>query len=324
VRKNVSGSLVGTRLELDDLLPSTQVFRTGRSARADQMSWASAGGPLAADLRRLRRVSLVASPVIVEGRLWGAMTVSSTDEPLPLDVEERLAKFTELVATAIANADSRSELAASRRRIVAASDETRRRIERDLHDGTQQQLVSLGLALRAAEANVPSERGQPSLGAVPDRDRTGRRRRGPAGNLAWDPSRNPLRGWARPAPAHARAPLADPRPARRSDGHPLPRADRGRRLLRRVRGARQRDQARARLAHRALARAAQRTPSARDSRRRRRRRRPRSRLRAGRPHRFASKLSADQSMSTAGRGTGRTSPPSCRSSSSRRRGSHGR
>jgi signal transduction histidine kinase len=67
-------------------------------------------------------------------------------------------KFTELVATAIANAEGKSELAASRRRIVAASDETRRQIERDLHDGTQQRLVSLGLAVRAAEATVSPER----------------------------------------------------------------------------------------------------------------------------------------------------------------------
>jgi signal transduction histidine kinase len=73
-------------------------------------------------------------------------------------LERRLADFTELVATAIANAESKSALNASRRRIVAASDETRRRIERDLHDGTQQRLVSLGLAVRAAEASLPPER----------------------------------------------------------------------------------------------------------------------------------------------------------------------
>ena len=79
------------------------------------------------------------------------------DESLPLDTEERLEKFAELAATAIANADSRSELAASRRRIVAASDEGRRQIERDLHDGTQQRLVSLGLAVRAAEARLPPD-----------------------------------------------------------------------------------------------------------------------------------------------------------------------
>jgi signal transduction histidine kinase len=82
----------------------------------------------------------------------------ASKEELPVDAEERLEKFTELVATAVANAEGRSELAASRRRIVAASDETRRRIERDLHDGTQQRLVSLGLAVRAAEANLAPER----------------------------------------------------------------------------------------------------------------------------------------------------------------------
>jgi PAS domain S-box-containing protein len=147
------------RWELDDFLASAEVFRTGRSARADERSWASAGGPTAARLRSLGLVSTVASPIIVDGRLWGAIVVATQDEPLPVDIEERLEKFTELVATAIANADSRAELAASRRRIVAASDEARRRIEQDLHDGTQQRLVSLALAVRAAEANTPPDRG---------------------------------------------------------------------------------------------------------------------------------------------------------------------
>jgi signal transduction histidine kinase len=87
------------------------------------------------------------------------MTVSD-NEPLPLDTEERLEKFTELVATAIANAETRSELAASRMRIVTASDETRRRIERDLHDGTQQRLVTLAMHLRRAESTVPPELGE--------------------------------------------------------------------------------------------------------------------------------------------------------------------
>ena len=81
---------------------------------------------------------------------------SSLEQPLPADTEARLASFTELVATAIANAESRAALAASRARIVAAADETRRRIERDLHDGTQQQLVSLMLQLRAVQAAVPA------------------------------------------------------------------------------------------------------------------------------------------------------------------------
>ena len=84
--------------------------------------------------------------------------MASVDRSLPLGMERRLANFTELVATAIANAESRAELAASRRRIVAASDATRRQIERNLHDGTQQRLVSLGLAIRAAQASLPPDR----------------------------------------------------------------------------------------------------------------------------------------------------------------------
>jgi signal transduction histidine kinase len=103
-------------------------------------------------------------PVNVEGRLWGVMyAASTTAAPLPADIEARLAQFTELVATAIANAEARAELIASRARIVATADETRRSIERDLHDGAQQRVVSLALQLRAAQAAVPPELGQ--LGA---------------------------------------------------------------------------------------------------------------------------------------------------------------
>jgi PAS domain S-box-containing protein len=148
-----------TRVELDDFLAPAEVLRTGRPARVDERGWASGGGPTAARLRRMGVVSTVASPIVVDGRLWGAIVVATQDEPLPVDAEDRLEKFTELVATAIANADSRAELAASRRRIVAAADEARRRIERDLHDGTQQRLVSLALAVRNAQAEVPPDRG---------------------------------------------------------------------------------------------------------------------------------------------------------------------
>jgi predicted ATPase/signal transduction histidine kinase len=104
--------------------------------------------------------SAVASPIVVEGRVWGAIAVGSRRERLPQDTEQRLAEFTELVATAIANAESRAEVTSSRARIVAAADQTRRRIERDLHDGAQQRLVSLALELRAAQAAVPPELGE--------------------------------------------------------------------------------------------------------------------------------------------------------------------
>jgi signal transduction histidine kinase len=156
VAKTFAGIPVGTRSKLHDGLASAQVYRSGRSARVDARTWPPTSGPIDAAGRRMGLASTVASPISVEGRLWGAMTISAKD-PLPLGAEERLEKFTALVATAIANADSRSELAASRRRIVAASDEARRRIERDLHDGTQQRLISLGLAVRAAEAGLPSD-----------------------------------------------------------------------------------------------------------------------------------------------------------------------
>ena len=151
---------VGTRWEFQPGMASAEVYRTGGSARVDAMDWSSASGPVAGAAHRMGIVSSVASPIVVEGRLWGAMNVASTDEVLPFGLEGRLASFTELLATAIANAETRSELAASRRRIVAASDQARRRIERDLHDGTQQRLVSLRLAARAAEANVPAGRGE--------------------------------------------------------------------------------------------------------------------------------------------------------------------
>jgi signal transduction histidine kinase len=147
---------IGTRWDIDDALAAAEVYRTGRSARVGRTDWSSAGGEIGEAVRRLGIGSTVASPIIVEGSLWGVITVNTREE-LPPDTAQRLEKFTELVTTAIANAESRSELSASRRRIVAASDEARRRIMRDLHDGTQQRLVSLGFAVRAAEANVPPE-----------------------------------------------------------------------------------------------------------------------------------------------------------------------
>jgi signal transduction histidine kinase len=96
------------------------------------------------------------APIIVEGRLWGVVVAAWRQHHRPVTgIEDRMAQFTELVATAISNAQARADLAASLARIVAASDETRRRIERDLHDGAQQRLVSLGLGLRAVQDAVP-------------------------------------------------------------------------------------------------------------------------------------------------------------------------
>jgi signal transduction histidine kinase/CHASE3 domain sensor protein len=132
------------------------VLDTHRPARVDRHEeQAERGGT-----KPHRVGSAVGAPISVAGRLWGVMFVVSTgDDPPPPGTEERLADFTELVATAIANAEAQSELTASRARIVATADETRRRIERDLHDGAQQRLVSLALQLQGARATVPPELG---------------------------------------------------------------------------------------------------------------------------------------------------------------------
>jgi len=131
-----------------------RVLLSRRPVRVDYTS--SAQDPIPEIARKEGARSTVGVPVVVDGAFWGVLAVGSRGlEPLAADVIERLEKFTQLLATAIANAETRAELDASRARIVATADATRRRIERDLHDGAQQQLVSLALALRAAQAKVP-------------------------------------------------------------------------------------------------------------------------------------------------------------------------
>jgi len=146
---------LGTRYRLGGNNISTLIAETAGPARIDD--YAQSSGPLATRARDTASRGGVGTPITVEGRLWGVMIVRSTRKPLPADTEARLAGFTELVATAIANAQSRDEVAASRARVVASADDARRRIERDLHDGAQQRLVSLGLQLRLAQSMAPVE-----------------------------------------------------------------------------------------------------------------------------------------------------------------------
>jgi signal transduction histidine kinase len=128
---------------------ATLVLETGRAARIDD--YGDATGPLADDIREQGIQSAVGTPIVVEGRLWGLITAASSQEqPLPPDTEARLASFTELVATAISNTEARTEAAASRARMVAATDDERRRVVRDLHDGAQQRLVHTIVTLRLA------------------------------------------------------------------------------------------------------------------------------------------------------------------------------
>jgi len=147
----------GTCVEVPDYAALAVVWRTGRPARANEDVWSSESDPAADAMRELGIRSTVASPIHVEGRLWGAVSAWTRREAFPSGTANRMADFTELVATAVGNAQSRAELAASRARIVAATDQTRRRIERDLHDGAQQRLVSLGLELRLTQEMVPAE-----------------------------------------------------------------------------------------------------------------------------------------------------------------------
>jgi PAS domain S-box-containing protein len=143
---------VGMRLTLEGASVIASVLRTGLPARME--NYTDAVGSTAAATREMGLRSGVGAPITVEGRLWGGVFAAWTQKVPPLaDAESRMAEFTELVGTAIANAESRGELAASRARVVAASAEERRRVVRDLHDGAQQRLVHavimLKLALRA-------------------------------------------------------------------------------------------------------------------------------------------------------------------------------
>ena len=148
---------VGGELPFSDNSVTWKVFRTGRTSRIDD--YTGLEGELPERLRALGILSAVAAPITVNGNLWGTVVAASTEpNGLPAVTERRIADFAELVSDALASAEAREQLAASRARIVEAADAERRRLERNLHDGAQQRLVSLGLALRSAETRL---RGDP-------------------------------------------------------------------------------------------------------------------------------------------------------------------
>jgi PAS domain S-box-containing protein len=144
---------VGTHVALDSDTVAARILRSGRPERVD--SYEGMSGSTVEMLRRLGFRSAVGAPIHLAGRLWGAVMVSTVeDKPFPTGSERRIADFAELVALALANAEARGELAASRARIVEAGDAERQRLERNLHDGAQQRLVALSLTLRLSEAKV--------------------------------------------------------------------------------------------------------------------------------------------------------------------------
>jgi PAS domain S-box-containing protein len=141
----------GTRLPLEGDSINVLVRDTAAPGRFD--SYEGASGELAALLRKRGVASEVGAPVVVDGRVWGAL-IAGTDDPerLPAGLEQRLSSFAELIATAISNATTQTELLASRTRIVEAADEQRRQVVRDLHDGAQQRLVEAIMTLQLAQA----------------------------------------------------------------------------------------------------------------------------------------------------------------------------
>ena len=137
---------VGKQIELVPQTSLARVHETRAPARVDSYEGVPGGFP--EDLRERGIRGTAAAPIVVDGHLWGAFAAGWTSDLFPVDAEARLGAFAELVAQAIANVDARIKLKQSRARLVAAADDARRRIERDLHDGAQQRLVALALSLQ--------------------------------------------------------------------------------------------------------------------------------------------------------------------------------
>ena len=153
IRDNIDVFPIGERI-VDPHSSVGRVRKTGAPVRIDD--WGGVTGPTAEAMYRTGYRSTAAAPIIVAGSLWGAVGIAS-EEPLPPETEERLAAFCELVSLAVNSAQARADLVASRARLVKAGDVQRRRLERNLHDGAQQRLVSVALTLRLARARLTSD-----------------------------------------------------------------------------------------------------------------------------------------------------------------------
>jgi signal transduction histidine kinase len=153
---------LGGRWLLDGPSVCAYVLDSGRPARLDEYD--GLGGRVAEIAQEAGFRSVAGAPIVVAGRVWGAIVVVSSADPLPDRAELRVADYTELVATAISNATTHAELIASRARIVTASDEARRRVERDLHDGIQQRLIALTLDVQTLRSRAFEEGSQHSEG----------------------------------------------------------------------------------------------------------------------------------------------------------------
>jgi signal transduction histidine kinase len=150
---------VSTRLPYEAHTVTARVWHRGRSSRRDDA--ASGTGALTTLARERGLEHAIGAPIVVEGRLWGVINAYwSRAKAPPHNAESRMSEFAELVATAIANANSRDELVRSRARVLDAGDEARRRVVRDLHDGAQQSLVHTILSLNLAERALSDDPNQ--------------------------------------------------------------------------------------------------------------------------------------------------------------------
>jgi GAF domain-containing protein len=159
---DVTRTPVGSRVSLEGESVTATVRRTGRPARME--NYEGAPGALAELARATGERASVGAPIVVDGRLWGIITASwKGEQSPPADTEERMAQFAGLLDIAIANADSRDQLTASRARLVTAWDEARRRVVRDLHDGAQQRQVHTIVMLKLAQRALREGTGEGEL-----------------------------------------------------------------------------------------------------------------------------------------------------------------
>jgi PAS domain S-box-containing protein len=150
-RDSIDVYRVGERIPGDEHSAVGRVRGSGAPVRVDD--WGGITGPTAEAMYRSGYRSTAAAPIVVAGAPWGAVAIANED-PLPAEIENRLGAFCDLVSLAVASAQAREDLIASRARLVRAGDEQRRRLERNLHDGAQQRLVSVALTLRMARSRL--------------------------------------------------------------------------------------------------------------------------------------------------------------------------
>jgi signal transduction histidine kinase len=154
---DVARTPVGSRVSTKGQSVTAMVRRTGKPARME--GYWTAEGAIAELARATGLRSSVSAPIVVEGRVWGVITASwKHEQSPPPETEQRMARFAELLDTAIVNAHTRDQLTASRARLLTAGDDARRRVVRDLHDGAQQRLVNAIVSLKLAQRALRDEK----------------------------------------------------------------------------------------------------------------------------------------------------------------------